>query len=78
MPPATAASNSYRVDEMAYPSRTIAFQAASMITSIVENLQSHEEIRYMPAFMYVVSKLRDGEILNMLILCTVCIHCFLL
>ena len=54
MPPATSASNSYRVDEMAYPSRTIAFQAASMITSIVENLQSHEEIRYMPAFMYVL------------------------
>ncbi|KAK2760238.1 Transcriptional activator of fatty acid utilization [Arachnomyces sp. PD_36] len=51
MPPATSASNSYRVDEMAYPSRTIAFQAASMITSIIENLQSHEEIRYMPAFI---------------------------
>lgn len=36
---------------MAYPSRTIAFQAAGMITSIVENLQNHREIRYTPAFM---------------------------
>lgn len=53
MPPASSAPNSYRVEEMAYPSRTIAFQAAGMITSIVENLQTHQEIRYAPAFMLV-------------------------
>lgn len=53
MPPASSAPNSYRVEEMAYPSRTIAFQAAGMMTSIVENLQAHNEIRYTPAFMYV-------------------------
>lgn len=51
MPPASAAPNNYRVEEMAYPSRTIAFQAAGMITSIVENLQAHGEIRYTPAFI---------------------------
>ncbi|KAE8366773.1 fungal-specific transcription factor domain-containing protein [Aspergillus caelatus] len=51
MPPASSAPNSYRVEEMAYPSRTIAFQAAGMITSIMENLQTHQEIRYTPAFI---------------------------
>lgn len=51
MPPASSAPNNYRVEEMAYPSRTIAFQAAGMITSIVENLQAHGEIRYTPAFI---------------------------
>lgn len=51
MPPASSAPNSYRVEEMAYPSRTIAFQAAGMMTSIIENLQAHNEIRYTPAFI---------------------------
>ncbi|RAH82884.1 cutinase transcription factor 1 alpha [Aspergillus japonicus CBS 114.51] len=51
MPPASSAPSSYRVEEMTYPSRTIAFQAAGMITSIVENLQAHHEIRYTPAFI---------------------------
>ncbi|KAJ5604931.1 hypothetical protein N7510_010085 [Penicillium lagena] len=51
MPPASSAPGSYRTEEMAYPSRTIAFQAAGMITSIVENLQAHQEIRYAPAFI---------------------------
>ncbi|KAJ5770817.1 uncharacterized protein N7511_002868 [Penicillium nucicola] len=51
MPPASSAPNSYRVEEMAYPSRTIAFQAAGMITSIVENLHAHGEIRFAPAFI---------------------------
>ncbi|RAK85696.1 cutinase transcription factor 1 alpha [Aspergillus costaricaensis CBS 115574] len=51
MPPASSVSSNYRVEEMAYPSRTIAFQAAGMITSIVENLQNHSEIRYAPAFI---------------------------
>ncbi|KAF7719050.1 Cutinase transcription factor 1 alpha [Penicillium ucsense] len=51
MPPASSAPNSYRVEEMAYPSRTIAFQAAGMMTSIIEALQAHNEIRYTPAFI---------------------------
>lgn len=54
MPPA----GSPRTDPMeqsAYPSRTIAYQAAGMITSIIESLQSHDELRYTPAFMYVES-----------------------
>ncbi|KAL3436385.1 fungal-specific transcription factor domain-containing protein [Aspergillus tetrazonus] len=51
MPPASSVPSSYRVEEMAYPSRTIAFQAAGIITSIVENLQTHNEIRYTPAFI---------------------------
>ncbi|CAI4219873.1 unnamed protein product [Parascedosporium putredinis] len=34
-----------------YPSRNIAFQAAAMITSIVENLSAHGELRYTPAFI---------------------------
>lgn len=38
-------------DESPYPSRNIAFQAAAMITSIVENLAAHEELRYCPAFI---------------------------
>jgi len=50
MPPATTQS-SYRADDMAYPSRTIAFQAAGMITSIIENLQAHGELRFTPAFI---------------------------
>jgi len=56
MPPATAGShgqsNGYH-DNTTYPSRTIAFQAAGMITSIVENLQAHDELKFTPAFMYV-------------------------
>ncbi|PHH71466.1 hypothetical protein CDD80_5250 [Ophiocordyceps camponoti-rufipedis] len=34
-----------------YPSRHIAFQAAAMITSIVENLAAHEQLRFCPAFI---------------------------
>lgn len=34
-----------------YPSRNIAFQAAAMITSIVENLAAHNQLRYCPAFI---------------------------
>ncbi|KAK3380126.1 fungal-specific transcription factor domain-containing protein [Lasiosphaeria ovina] len=48
MPP----SGSLRFPEdSAYPSRNIAFQAAAMITSIIENLSSHGELRYCPAFV---------------------------
>ena len=34
-----------------YPSRNIAFQAAAMITSIIENLAAHDQLRYCPAFV---------------------------
>jgi hypothetical protein len=51
MPPASASAHSYHPEEIAYPSRTIAFQAAGMITSIVEELDTHNEIRYTPAFI---------------------------
>ncbi|KAK2785495.1 Transcriptional activator of fatty acid utilization [Onygenales sp. PD_12] len=51
MPPATSISGSYGSDGMAYPSRTIAFQAAAMITSIIENLQAHGQLKFTPAFI---------------------------
>ncbi|ODA78491.1 hypothetical protein RJ55_05872 [Drechmeria coniospora] len=38
-------------DDSPYPSRNIAFQAAAMITSIVENLAARDELRYCPAFI---------------------------
>lgn len=38
-------------EDSAYPSRNIAFQAAGMITSIIENLSVHNELRYCPAFI---------------------------
>jgi hypothetical protein len=38
-------------DDTTYPSRNIAFQAAGMITSIIENLAQHDELRYCPAFI---------------------------
>ncbi|GAB7364832.1 hypothetical protein MBLNU230_g5626t2 [Neophaeotheca triangularis] len=38
-------------EETAYPSRTIAYQAAAMITSIIEALQTHDQLRYTPAFI---------------------------
>ncbi|KAK5010907.1 Transcriptional activator of fatty acid utilization, partial [Cryomyces antarcticus] len=47
--PSKGLSNGYP-EETAYPSRTIAYQAAAMITSIIENLQAHDELRYTPAF----------------------------
>ena len=51
MPPATSSSSDHQYMDMAYPSRTIAFQAAGMITSIIENLMAHDEIKYTPAFI---------------------------
>jgi len=53
MPPAgsPASKNVSWAEENAYPSRTIAYQAAGMITSIVEALQAHDQLRYTPAFM---------------------------
>ncbi|KAL6717128.1 Transcriptional activator of fatty acid utilization [Lecanora helva] len=54
MPPATTENNGqmngYPADA-AYPSRNIAFQAAGMITSIIEHLQESNELRYTPAFI---------------------------
>ena len=54
MPPATTENNGqmngYPTDA-AYPSRNIAFQAAGMITSIIEHLQESNELRYTPAFV---------------------------
>jgi hypothetical protein len=47
--------------ETAYPSRTIAYQAAGMITSIIEALQKHDQLRYTPAFMYVQYVVTEGE-----------------
>lgn len=52
MPPAGSPSlDSNRYEEAAYPSRNIAYQAAAMITAIIENLQARDELRYTPAFM---------------------------
>ncbi|KAI4195457.1 MAG: hypothetical protein LQ348_002457 [Seirophora lacunosa] len=54
MPPAThegvGQGNGFPTDA-AYPSRNIAFQAAGMITSIIENLQAHDELKFTPAFI---------------------------
>ncbi|KAK4640597.1 Transcriptional activator of fatty acid utilization [Podospora pseudopauciseta] len=59
MPP----SGSHRFPEdSAYPSRNIAFQAAAMITSIIENLTAHGELRYCPA--YVVYSLFSALIMH--------------
>ncbi|KAK3111867.1 Transcriptional activator of fatty acid utilization [Teratosphaeriaceae sp. CCFEE 6253] len=58
MPPAgspeSKGMNGYP-EETAYPSRTIAYQAAGMITSIIEALQVHDQLRYTPAFMQMRS-----------------------
>ncbi|KAK8243236.1 fungal-specific transcription factor domain-containing protein [Phyllosticta capitalensis] len=50
MPPA-GSPRAEPMEQTAYPSRTIAYQAAGMITSIIESLQSHDELRYTPAFI---------------------------
>lgn len=52
MPPATTQNERASFPEdMVYPSRNIAFQAASMITSIIEKLATHDQLRYCPAFI---------------------------
>lgn len=55
MPPAGASPEMNRSnslpEELAYPSKNIAYQAAGMITSIVEALTNHNELRFTPAFM---------------------------
>ncbi|KAI1324988.1 fungal-specific transcription factor domain-containing protein [Xylariaceae sp. FL0255] len=50
MPPSST-SAAAQFDDSAYPSRTIAFQAAGMVTSIIENLSTHDQLRYCPAFV---------------------------
>ncbi|KAK6442498.1 Transcriptional activator of fatty acid utilization [Oleoguttula sp. CCFEE 5521] len=47
---ASARQNGF-ADETAYPSRTIAYQAAAMITAIVETLTQHDQIQHTPAFI---------------------------
>ena len=54
MPPAGSRDSKTLGDypeETAYPSRGIAYQAAGMITLIIEHLQMHDQLRYTPAFM---------------------------
>ncbi|KXT10465.1 hypothetical protein AC579_1846, partial [Pseudocercospora musae] len=53
MPPAGSESRHVNgwAEETAYPSRSIAYQAAAMITSIIEALQTHDQLRYTPAFI---------------------------
>ncbi|KAI0206194.1 fungal-specific transcription factor domain-containing protein [Astrocystis sublimbata] len=52
MPPNTGSHTQLKLsDESAYPSRNIAFHAAGLITSIIENLSAHDELRYCPAFV---------------------------
>ena len=58
MPPATTEFNgqdSGYPSDAAYPSRNIAFQAAGMITSIIEHLRVADELKFTPAFMFVRS-----------------------
>ncbi|KAI9054772.1 hypothetical protein LZ554_001920 [Drepanopeziza brunnea f. sp. 'monogermtubi'] len=50
MPPASS-SRGGCIEDNSYPSRNIAFQAAAMITSIIENLGNHDELRNCPAFI---------------------------
>lgn len=50
MPPATSGRGG-TIEDNSYPSRNIAFQAAAMITAIIEKLSAHEELRYCPAFI---------------------------
>ena len=54
MPPAVSDDEKQGADyavDTAYSSRNIAFQAAGMITSIVEHLQKEDELCFTPAFM---------------------------
>jgi hypothetical protein len=54
MPPAISSNNGNSDDEQ-YPSRNIAFRAAHAITSIVDNLVEHNELKYCPAFLSATS-----------------------
>lgn len=50
MPPGSS-GRAQEGNDATYPSRNIAFQAAAMVTSIIENLSAHDELRYCPAFV---------------------------
>ncbi|KAI0837695.1 hypothetical protein F5Y06DRAFT_270020 [Hypoxylon sp. FL0890] len=51
MPPNSNSGQPRFPDDSSYPSRNIAFQAAGMITSLIENLSAHDELRYCLAFV---------------------------
>lgn len=51
MPPSSGHAASRSFDEASYPSRNIAFQAAGMVTSLIEHLSAHDQLRYCPAFI---------------------------
>ncbi|EPS38786.1 hypothetical protein H072_7452 [Dactylellina haptotyla CBS 200.50] len=52
MPPATLPDSTHFNSAIsAYPSRKIAFQAAANITTIIQNLRAHDELKYCPAFI---------------------------
>lgn len=51
MPPAMSTAEDVTMDDGRYPSRNIAFRAAHGITSIVDNLVQHDQLKYCPAFM---------------------------
>lgn len=54
MPPSTTTTNGtsyYTAVDETYPSRNIAFKAATAITSIIDNLIGHDQLRYCPAFV---------------------------
>ncbi|RFU35636.1 hypothetical protein B7463_g667, partial [Scytalidium lignicola] len=51
MPPASSSNKAAHSEDNSYPSRNIAFQAAAMITAIIEKLAAHDELRYCPAFI---------------------------
>lgn len=74
MPPAGSSELKFGYPEdAAYPSREIAYNAAGMITSIVEALIQHDQLRYTPAFMYVMgSRLTRIVSLTVAAVCTAC------
>ncbi|KAK6502115.1 Transcriptional activator of fatty acid utilization [Arthrobotrys conoides] len=52
MPPATLPDSAHLNNTISgYPSRKIAFQAATNITAIIQNLRAHDELKYCPAFI---------------------------
>ena len=50
-PTSTTADQQAVPDDQTYPSRNIAFRAAHAITSIVDNLVEHDQLKYCPAFI---------------------------
>ncbi|KAK5689206.1 Transcriptional activator of fatty acid utilization [Elasticomyces elasticus] len=65
MPPAGSPESkgmNIHPEEITYPSRIITYQAAGMITSIIEALQVHDQLRYTPAF--IVYSLFSALIIN--------------